>query len=558
MLDCVWKNSLAIAAMTTSIWLGMSPAIRAQSTAGSTAPNTSQGIVDELTPQDKTSTPSEVNGINGVVQNPEDVDPPRSGLDIPPINIPSNPLDITTPPAPPVLDIPKETQPIEPLPARLLELPSDPLEVRVEKVMGLSLEEVMDIAIERNPEVEQAREDVIIARRRQRAVVGEYLPQITTNTRFTYTKIPRPGGGGGGFEGLNEFLRSVGIDDPVTAGVTNEPQSQMSGTLRLTLTLYDGDRRGRRLFREKEINAAIFQLESVEEDVRLRAAVAYYGLQRADTRVLVAEAGLADSEASLSDAEALLDVGLGTRFDVLQARTRVANNRSELLRQQDVREDARFELASILNFDRTIAIASTDPIEPRGEWPLTLEDTIVTAFEKRPEFDNLRQRIAARRNLAGGFRAETRPKFEIFTSYDYTDDFDDRFTITDGYTFGGNFNWTIFDGGTNRANAQAEEATARRFVAEFEQRRSDIRLEVESAFYSLDNSRERIEVGKLALEDAQEQLRLARLRFQAGLGTQTDVIQAEDELTDARGGLAEAITDYNISLARLQRSVNSL
>ena len=54
-----------------------------------------------------------------------------------------------------------------------------------------------------------------------------------------------------------------------------------------------------------------------------------------------------------------------------------------------------------------------------------------------------------------------------------------------------------------------------------------------------------------------ESLRLARLRFQAGVGTQTDVIDAQTQLTTARGSLLSSIIDYNQSYVDLQRQVSN-
>ncbi len=57
------------------------------------------------------------------------------------------------------------------------------------------------------------------------------------------------------------------------------------------------------------------------------------------------------------------------------------------------------------------------------------------------------------------------------------------------------------------------------------------------------------------MEQAREALRLARLRFQAGVGTQTDVISAENDLTQAEGNRVTAILDYNRALASLNRAI---
>ena len=68
---------------------------------------------------------------------------------------------------------------------------------------------------------------------------------------------------------------------------------------------------------------------------------------------------------------------------------------------------------------------------------------------------------------------------------------------------------------------------------------------------------ENIQTTSVALEQSREALRLARLRFQAGVGTQTEVIDAEDDLTIAEGDRVNAILDYNRALAQIQRAIGS-
>jgi outer membrane protein TolC len=73
----------------------------------------------------------------------------------------------------------------------------------------------------------------------------------------------------------------------------------------------------------------------------------------------------------------------------------------------------------------------------------------------------------------------------------------------------------------------------------------------------LQANKDNIDTARLAVTQAEESLRLARLRFQAGVGTQTDVINAQSALTQARGNLLTAIIEYNRSLAALRRAVSN-
>lgn len=71
----------------------------------------------------------------------------------------------------------------------------------------------------------------------------------------------------------------------------------------------------------------------------------------------------------------------------------------------------------------------------------------------------------------------------------------------------------------------------------------------------LQSNLENVQTTNVALEQAKEALRLGRLRFQAGVGTQTDVINAQNDLIKAEGKRVQAILNYNRALAQLQRAV---
>ena len=68
---------------------------------------------------------------------------------------------------------------------------------------------------------------------------------------------------------------------------------------------------------------------------------------------------------------------------------------------------------------------------------------------------------------------------------------------------------------------------------------------------------ENIQTSRIALEQAKEALRVDRLRLQALIGSQTDVIQSENLLTISLKNEVRAIIDYNRALARLTQVVYS-
>jgi outer membrane protein TolC len=135
---------------------------------------------------------------------------------------------------------------------------------------------------------------------------------------------------------------------------------------------------------------------------------------------------------------------------------------------------------------------------------------------------------------------------------------DDDLTPADGLTLGARLQWNFFDGGAARSRAQQERTNIAIAETRFADQRNQVRFDVEQAFFDLNANKENIQTATFALTQAQESLRLARLRFQAGVGTQADVITQQTELTRARGRRLTAILDYNRALAALQRAVTNL
>jgi OMF family outer membrane factor len=190
-----------------------------------------------------------------------------------------------------------------------------------------------------------------------------------------------------------------------------------------------------------------------------------------------------------------------------------------------------------------------------GLWDLTLEESIVRAFQNRPEL----QQQLAQRNINEQQRrqalAELGPQISLVASYDLLDQFDDSVSVTDGYSFGVRATLNLYDGGAARARASQQKVNIAIAETQFAEQRNQIRFQVEQAFSNQQSNLENVQTANTALEQAREALRLARLRFQAGVGTQTDVINSENDLTRAEGNRVTAILDYNRALAQLQRSV---
>src|SRR5262249_21764934 len=113
-----------------------------------------------------------------------------------------------------------------------------------------------------------------------------------------------------------------------------------------------------------------------------------------------------------------------------------------------------------------------------------------------------------------------------------------------GWIAGAQLSWNLFDG--LRTQGKVIEATANyeRAGVDLDDKTRSIELEVRTAFSNFIEAREVLESQKKVLEQAEEALRLARARAEAGTGTQLDVLSAQTALTESRTTQVQALHDY--------------
>ncbi len=281
----------------------------------------------------------------------------------------------------------------------------------------------------------------------------------------------------------------------------------------------------------------------------------YYLAQQAKVQVQIGEAAVANAEVTLRDAVAFERAGIGTLLDVLTAEVSLANAQQNLSQARNLEVTTRRQLAQRLNVNQTVDVAIADRVEPEGQWPLSLEDSILLAFEHRVE---LKQRLLQRQIALNNRQvalAAIRPQVSLFASGNMLDNLTDDLGPRFGYGVGVQMQLALFDGGNARASAARQEALAATAEEQYANQKELIRLEVETAYINLKANETNINTARTAVTQATEGLRLARLRFQAGVGTQQEVTNAETNLTQAQGNLLAAILNYNRSLAALKRAV---
>ncbi len=499
---------------------------------------------------------------SAVAQTPKPVTPPRS-TPLPPSNPPaSSPRPpATTTPTPGTPTPTPTTSKSDPTPApAYLNSPANPLlfptrpdEVRLAGTQLISLQQAIELSERNNRDLEVARLQLESSRAALREAQATLYPTVGLQSSLNRSQ-----------SASGDISAKVQAQSPQSqlfgASSTNPPSTSLSGAIQLNYDIFTSGRNSaQRKAAERLVRAAELTVEQTREQLRLDTTTDYYNLQSANEQVRINQAAVINAQRSLSDTQAQERAGLGTRFDVLRSQVQLANAQQQLTNAIATQGINRRQLAVRLSLPESLNVSTSDPVQPAGTWGLPIEDTIVLAYKNRAELETqLVQREVSEQQRRAALAA-LGPTVSATASYNLLKSFEAPVKdVGNGYTLALQAQWNFFDGGAAQARAAQQERNKEIAESRFAQSRNNVRFQVEQAYTNLQANRANIDTTTTALGQAAEALRLARLRFQAGVGTQTDVINAETDLTRAEGNRVSAIIGYNLSLAQLQRAVSNI
>jgi OMF family outer membrane factor len=424
-----------------------------------------------------------------------------------------------------------------------LALPDRPRQVRITQLRPLSLDQVEILAEVNNPDLKAIASQVEQAQSNLRAKIALWYPQLGFNTSSfpTYTAGP-------------DFTTGT---DTVTTGIW-----RMQAALQASWALIDPTRTPQIAIARDQFEKAKNQYLIGLRDLRLQASLAYFDLQTADDQVQIGQEGVRASLVSLRDARARFQAGVATKLEVLEAETQLARDEQLLTNALAIQATARRALAALLDLPQDVTPTAADPARVIGTWLPSLQESIVASFAFREELDQILLDISIANSSANVELGRVQPFLRIVNNFGFGNSLTNNFSSSTtppitrwnvDNAVGLNLNWTIYDGGSSQANyrGQKQKAQENRFL--FAQRRNTIRADVERSFYELDKNNRNILTTSREVISTRESLRLARLRFQAGVTTQREVVDTQRDLTQAEVRYSNAISDYNRALVELRR-----
>src|SRR6184192_765386 len=401
----------------------------------------------------------------------------------------------------------------------------------------LTLDECVAIALEAQPTIQATLYDYAAARYRVAQALAPLLPQVSglvaaTKSESSAVSTFAPTGR------LTQSQTFKGFSETFIAQVV---LSQLLFDFGKNLAATEAAR--------KLAEVAVEDVELQRQLISLAVKEAYTNILFAQRLIRVQQQAVQRAELNLRSAKGFFDVGTRPKSDVARAEVDVANARVDLIRARNALRTAivALNIAMAIDVDSPLQIVDNLIYQP-----VTLDRQALRAdsLRQRPEYRQAKLRAAAA-------EATERQTFRNF--------FPD---VTGSGAYGGaqpqfneswsatlSLNWSLFDGGNRIARYQEAKANLEGARARVRSTELDIVQNVEQAEIAVEEAQERILAAQTLVASAQENFRLAQGRFDAGVGTILELTDAQLALTQAQNTESQALADYRIALARLDRAV---
>jgi outer membrane protein len=318
---------------------------------------------------------------------------------------------------------------------------------------------------------------------------------------------------------------------------------------------------GGALFNAYRIAANNFEVAGLDRqqeirDLKLRVIETYYRIIEAREILEVARSSASSIKAHQDVANAFYNQGMIPKNDLLEAQVRYAESLQNVISAENAVRLLEAQLNTLLGRSISSAVNIEEQI-PMPEMEASLEELYETALEHRQEIRITRLQIDNAGKGVWIARSGYLPN--IAATYEYEKLGEDPDVDEDkAWTVGVGLRWRIFQGGSSYFDVSRAKAARNRLGYLMQALKDQVLLEVKNSFLSAQEAKARTEVAAKAIDQARENLRIQKDRYNLQVATTTNVLDAEALLDQARRNLISARADYATSMASLRSAMGTL
>lgn len=296
-------------------------------------------------------------------------------------------------------------------------------------------------------------------------------------------------------------------------------------------------------------------LEAQYQTSKLQAAKDYYGLIMNRNKVDIAQQSVRDYDAHLTNVNQQYAVGIVAKSDVLASKTSLAEAQTNLVSAKNAADIAESTLNKYIGLPVATKVETADRELGYAPYNVTLEQARAYAMLHRAELVEAAMAVKQAEENVNKAKAGHLPSVDGSLSKSWGGDSWSGTGDSNSWTIGAGVTWSIWDGGATNESIKVQKANLEAAKEANLEQIDAVALQVHQAYLDMKAAEQTINSTRVAVEQGQENFRIATLRYRAGVGINLDVLDAETKLSTARNNYVDALYNYNIAVATLEQAM---
>ena len=296
-------------------------------------------------------------------------------------------------------------------------------------------------------------------------------------------------------------------------------------------------------------------LEAQYQTSKLQAAKYYYELIMNRNKVDIAQQSVRDYDAHLTNVNQQYAVGIVAKSDVLASKTSLAEAQTNLVSAKNAADIAESTLNKYIGLPVATKVETADRELGYAPYNVTLEQARAYAMLHRAELVEAAMTVKQAEEKVNKAKAGHLPSVDGTIKKGWSSDDWSGVGDKNSWSIGAGVTWSIWDGGATNESIKEQKANLEAAKEANLEQIDAVALQVHQAYLDMKAAEQTINSTRVAVEQGQENFRIATLRYRAGVGINLDVLDAETKLSTARNNYVDALYNYNTAVATLEQAM---
>ena len=338
-------------------------------------------------------------------------------------------------------------------------------------------------------------------------------------------------------------------------GVPNNYVSDyFSNSVSASWTLWSGNRVESQISQAKlSLDASRWEIAAARQELKYSATDAYFKFMAARDAVRLATESVERLERYLQDVKLQFEVGVVAKVDVLRSEVELAKAKQTLIEAKNAYD------VTMANLNTIIGLPLTTELKVAGDlsyekYDQALAACMDTALRQRPEIFQATDAAKIAQEAITIARSGYLPTVSAVYQAGWNDS---KFAGTNNYnwTVYLTTNWTFMDSGLTAGKLKQASEGYKKAKEQLQQTVDAVRLDVQATYLTLKSAEQSIATSSAAVGLAEEDYKIKVIRYQAGVGTNLDVLDAQVALTTAKNNFLQAMYSYNNYRSKLDKAM---